>query len=122
MEKIPERIAAVARFGLPAGLAWAVANYFATVNGGGSFDIQGAVTHLVGPLLAGWGVSSFAVPVESARTAFARDGRTMPVLESLRTIIEQFKVRGVPDSLSMVVQWGDESYALDWSKRKAGDK
>lgn len=44
-------------------------------------------------------------------------GQTLNLLEALKRIIEQFKAKGIPDSMDMTLVWGAESYDLKWSKR-----
>lgn len=120
MNRWAERSAAVSKLGLPAGLLWAIANYYATSQSGGTFDVQGVLTHLLGPLLAGGFVSSLGGPTSAIATAWGgRRGETMSILESLKTLIEQFQAKGIPSSLSLTVSWGEDTYALEWQKRGA---
>lgn len=42
---------------------------------------------------------------------------TLDLLQSLKTIIDQFKVKGLPDGIDMTLTWAGESYELKWAKR-----
>lgn len=46
---------------------------------------------------------------------------SMPILESIKTLLEQFQAKGIPDSVSIVATWGEDTYDLQWSKRRKAE-
>jgi hypothetical protein len=124
MTNIPDKVAAVARFGLPAGIVMALVNYLGMQSAGEAVDITEMLKYLGGPIAGGFAISSTASPIERLKDWFGKrdgGGDTLGLLESLKVILEQFKAKGIPDQVSMTVQWGDEVYEFDWAKRTRKD-
>ena len=115
MTNIPDKVAAVARFGLPAGIVMALVNYLGMQSAGEAVDITEMLKYLGGPIAGGFAISSTASPIERLKDWFGKrggGGDTRDILAAIKSLLDEWMPQIDDGKFNGVVKIGGKSYKV----------